>query len=76
VEKEYLETKERHDFLSGQTGDLEKTIESLETVIKELDVVIKERFDKEFKIISEKFEEYFKLLFSGGQTKIIKVMEG
>jgi chromosome segregation protein len=76
VEKEYLETKERHDFLSGQTGDLEKTIESLETVIKELDVVIKERFDKEFKIISEKFEEYFKILFSGGQSKIIKVMEG
>lgn len=76
VEKEYLETKERHDFLLGQTTDLEKTIESLETVIKELDVVIKERFDKEFKIISEKFEEYFKILFNGGQSKIIKVMEG
>lgn len=76
IEKEFIETKERHDFLSGQTGDLEKTIESLEMVIKELDVVIKERFDKEFKIISEKFEEYFKILFSGGQSKIIKVMEG
>jgi len=76
VEKEYLETKERHDFLFGQTADLEKTIESLETVIKELDLVIKEKFDKEFKIISDKFEEYFKILFNGGQSKIIKVMEG
>jgi chromosome segregation protein len=76
VEKEYLETKERHEFLLGQTTDLEKTIESLETVIKELDLVIKEKFDKEFKIISDKFEEYFKILFNGGQSKIIKVMEG
>lgn len=76
IEKEFVETKERHDFLSGQTSDLEKTIESLETVIKELDEVIKERFDKEFKIISEKFVEYFKILFNGGQSKIIKVMEG
>ncbi len=76
VEKEYLEIKERYDFLSGQTNDLENTIESLEKIIKELDLVIKERFDKEFKIISEKFEEYFKILFRGGQAKIIKVMEG
>lgn len=74
TEKEYIETKERFDFLSGQVDDLTKTIESLEKVIKELDMVIKEKFDKEFKTISEKFEEYFKILFNGGKAKIIKVM--
>jgi chromosome segregation protein len=75
VEKEYVETKERFDFLFNQVSDLEKTIDSLEKVIKELDVTIKEIFDKEFKIISAKFEEYFKILFNGGKAKIIKVLE-
>jgi chromosome segregation protein len=74
VEKEYVETKERFDFLSGQTKDLSEAINSLEKIIKELDLVIKERFDKEFKIISQKFEEYFKILFNGGNAKIMKVL--
>lgn len=74
TEKEYLDTKTRFDFLSGQVEDLNNTISSLEKIIKELDVTIKEKFDKEFKIISQKFEEYFKILFNGGQAKIIKVM--
>lgn len=75
IEKEYIETKERFDFLSDQAGDLDKAINSLKEIIKELDATIKERFDKEFKLISAKFEEYFKILFSGGHAKIIKVME-
>lgn len=73
--KEYTETKERFDFLTGQVNDLSEGIKSLEKVIHELDMMIKERFDKEFKIISQKFEEYFKILFSGGIAKIIKVVE-
>jgi chromosome segregation protein len=73
--KEYAETKERFDFLSGQVKDLADGIKSLEKIIQELDLTIKERFDKEFKIISQKFEEYFKILFNGGVAKIIKVVE-
>lgn len=74
IENEYISTKERHDFLSGQVTDLLNTGESLEKVIEELDGQIKERFDKEFRVISQKFEEYFKILFNGGSAKIIKVM--
>ena len=74
TEKEYANTKERYDFLFKQTDDLDKTIKSLEQIIKELDINIKERFDKEFKVISEKFNEYFQILFSGGSAKISKVM--
>lgn len=74
TEKEFSETKERYDFLSGQTEDLDKTVKSLEEVIYELDTTIKERFDKEFKLIAEKFDEYFKILFNGGSAKISKVM--
>lgn len=75
VEKEYTDTKERFDFLSGQVNDLLAAIESLEKVIKELDLVIKERFDKEFKVIALNFEKYFKVLFNGGSAKIVKVMD-
>lgn len=72
-EKEYEETKSRFDFLSAQTDDLEKAISSLEEVIMELDKNIKNKFDAEFKVISEKFSEYFKILFNGGSAKISKL---
>ncbi len=75
IEKEYIDTKARYDFLSEQVSDLEKTISSLEKIIKELDLTIKEKFDKEFKLIQDKFQEYFKILFNGGSAKIIKIME-
>jgi len=74
IEKEYNETKERFDYLENQTHDLNSAVGSLEKIIKELDVIIKERFDKEFKNISAKFEEYFKILFNGGTAKIVKVL--
>jgi chromosome segregation protein len=74
AEKEYRETKERYDFLSGQVADLDQTIKSLEEIIYELDRNIKDRFNAEFKVISEKFNDYFKILFSGGSAKISKLM--
>ncbi|HOZ53192.1 MAG TPA: AAA family ATPase [bacterium] len=76
IEKEYEETKKRFDFLAEQTDDLNKTIKSLEKVIIELDRVIKDRFEHEFKIISEKFNEYFKILFNGGNAKIFALKDG
>jgi chromosome segregation protein len=75
IEEEYNNTKERFDFLSGQVGDFMNTVDSLTKVIKELDLTIKARFDKEFKMIASKFEDYFKILFNGGKAKIIKVMD-
>ncbi len=74
TEKEYEETKTRYDFLSTQTNDLNQAVKSLEEVIYELDMNIKSRFDQEFKVISEKFNDYFKILFNGGSAKISKVM--
>lgn len=74
IAKEYETTKERYDFLFTQTNDLNGAIKSLEKIIYELDLTIKEKFDAEFKIISEKFSEYFKILFNGGSARIVKVM--
>lgn len=75
TETEFNQTKERFDFLSAQTADLNQAIVSLEKIITELDTNIKERFDQEFAIISEKFSEYFKILFNGGEAKIFKLSE-
>ncbi len=75
TEKEFNETKERFNFLSNQTNDLNNAVKSLEKIISELDLNIKDRFDHEFKIISEKFSEYFKILFNGGSAKIFKLNE-
>ncbi len=75
VEKEYEEIKQKYDFLHGQVSDLEEAIGSLEGIIKQLDGEIKNRFDKEFKQICSKFEEYFKILFNGGTAKIVALRE-
>ncbi len=75
IEKEYSETKERFEFLTAQVDDLTKAIAALEKIIKELDQVIKEKFDRQFKIIAKKFDQYFRLLFGGGTAKIIKIKE-
>lgn len=75
TEKEYEETKKRFTFLYEQTEDLNKTIKSLEKVIIELDGVIKDRFEAEFKVISEKFNEYFKILFNGGNAKVFPLRD-
>jgi chromosome segregation protein len=73
VEEEYEKTKEKYDFLTGQAKDLKQGISNLKNIIHDLDKTIKKKFDKEFKVISDKFEEYFKILFKGGSAKIIKV---
>jgi chromosome segregation protein len=75
TEREFNETKERFDFLSNQTNDLNSAVKSLEKIVSELDINIKDRFDHEFNIISEKFSEYFKILFNGGSAKIFKLSE-
>jgi len=73
TQAEYKEIKERHDFLSSQSADLEEAIKKLEQVIEELDKTIREQFDKAFKEINKEFQKYFKMLFNGGTSELIKV---
>ncbi|MEK7116660.1 MAG: AAA family ATPase [Patescibacteria group bacterium] len=74
VTKEYRETLERDEFLSKELEDLKKSAESLEILIKEL----LEKLDVEFKQgiekINEKFQDFFVLMFDGGNAtlKVIK----
>ena len=73
--KEYGETKERHDFLSGQAEDLRKSINSLEKVINDLDEKIQVQFDSAFKEINKEFSHFFKILFGGGKAELILLKE-
>jgi chromosome segregation ATPase len=68
--QEYRETEERFNYLSQQSQDLTKAVADLKSVIEELDVVIKNQFNEAFNKISEKFSEYFRILFNGGRAQM------
>jgi chromosome segregation protein len=73
--EEYNETRERFDFLTNQTEDLDKTIHSLDKVIDDLDETIKKQFTRNFKKINDGFQDYFKVLFGGGKAKLNMLTE-
>ena len=73
VQKEFGETKERHDFLFEQVKDLKESLKSLEQVIHDLDDQIKKQFDRSFGAINSEFQKYFKMLFRGGNATLIKI---
>jgi len=75
VQKEYQETKERYDFLTHQSEDLNKAIADLEKAIGNLEETIKKQFDKSFNQINTHFAQYFKILFNGGNASLSLVKE-
>lgn len=71
VTEEFKMTDERHGFLAHQVDDLVQSIAHLEQVIQELDATIKDQFHKSFTIINREFSKYFKVLFNGGNAKLV-----
>ncbi len=69
--EEYKTTKDRYEFLSSQSTDLEKTLHQLTTALDDLHQHIKKQFTTSFNSINEKFQEYFTELFGGGKAKLI-----
>ncbi|MFH1193605.1 MAG: AAA family ATPase [bacterium] len=68
--KEYKETKERYDFLDGQSNDLRNAIKQLREIIKDMDAQIKIQFDTAFKKINSEFGKFFSALFDGGRASL------
>jgi chromosome segregation protein len=60
----------RLDDLSGQDADLQAAIDATEELIARLEAEITERFDAAFQAIGERFDEYCRLLFSGGSASL------
>ncbi len=68
--QEHTETKERHEWLTAQTTDLDEAIGSLEHIIADLDKKIDTQFSANIKKINEKFSHYFAVLFNGGKAEL------
>jgi chromosome segregation protein len=66
--KEYDETTKRDEFLSKELSDLEESVRStsslIETLRTELDQTFKEGIEK----INQQFQEFFRLMFGGGDA--------
>ncbi len=73
IVEEYEETKERFEFLTTESEDLEKTIIKLRRIIVEMDKKIHDAFIKAYKEIDREFTKYFRILFNGGNAKLKKI---
>lgn len=68
--EEFKTTKERYDFITNQKNDLEETKSKLNNLISNMTSIMKNQFAKQFKIITENFNETFKELFGGGKADL------
>jgi chromosome segregation protein len=75
VIQEYQETKDRFEFLTQESKDLEEAIESLKKIAKEMDQKIEKVFVGAFDQINKEFSKYFKIIFGGGNAKLIKTVK-
>lgn len=70
VIREYTNTKERDEFLARELVDLERSIESLNTIIDELETTINTTFTEGLGLINTALQTFFSQLFSGGDAKL------
>jgi chromosome segregation protein len=71
VSEEFETTNERFQFLEKQSADLKSALEQLEHVIRELDETIRKQFDESFEKINQEFQRSFRVLFQGGNAKLV-----
>ncbi len=71
AEREYLEVKERHAFLTTQLADLESAQAQLREVIAEMDVLMERDFRKTFDLVAGEFRGTFTQLFGGGSARLV-----
>ncbi|MBG0786885.1 MAG: chromosome segregation protein SMC [Anaerolineaceae bacterium] len=71
AQQEYLEVKERHEFMTQQIADLEAASDDLRQVIDELDTLMERDFISTFKAVNVEFSDYFTRLFNGGEAKLV-----
>jgi Chromosome segregation ATPases len=75
AQKEYLEVKERFEFLTAQVDDLRKADSDLRQVIAELDELMKKEFRKTFDAVAAEFRQLFTRMFAGGSARLVMVDE-
>ncbi len=75
VVTEYESTVERDAFLAREVTDIEASIRNLETLIIDLKRVLDEQFTSGVKVINERFGDFFKTMFGGGNAFLSITLE-
>jgi chromosome segregation protein len=68
--EEFVETKERYDFLSNQIADLEKARKDLEALTAEIRQESSDLFLATYNRIRKNFHNMFRRLFGGGRAEL------
>ncbi|HON85615.1 MAG TPA: hypothetical protein PK864_06260, partial [Syntrophorhabdaceae bacterium] len=71
AEKEYVETKERMEFLATQKNDLKDSMDSLKKTIIKIDTISKEIFLETFDTVNNAFKRFTNMLFKGGNGHLL-----
>ncbi len=71
AQAEYLQVKERYEFLTAQVADLEKAEHDIREVIAELDLLMEREFRKTFEAVAQEFRQIFTRLFGGGSARLV-----
>ena len=72
--KEYEEVRGRDEFLLREVEDLNKSIVSLQSIIDELKEKVGIEFKEGVKKINKEFQEFFALMFGGGNATLSVVV--
>ncbi len=73
VIEECAETEKRFSFLTTESADLKKAAQSLRSVVREMDAKIHAAFEVAWKEVHREFDRYFKIIFGGGEAKLLKI---
>ncbi len=68
--EEFIEVKERYDFLNGQLDDLYKAREDLTAITKQIKIESTELFLETYDKIKKNFHVMFRRLFGGGRGEL------
>jgi chromosome segregation protein len=69
--EEFEKLEERYDFIAGEINDLETSLTNLNKTIDKIDNESESAFLETFSKISNKYDEYIKTLFGGGEGKLV-----
>ncbi len=75
IMKEYREVSERDIFLGRELEDLQRSAVSLKQLIVELDEKLTTEFKNGVEKINVQFQEFFSLMFGGGNAELVVVRE-
>ncbi len=71
AQTEYLEVRERHEFLTEQMADLHRAEIDVRQVIEELDEMMVTEFHKTFDAVATEYKSIFPRLFGGGSARLV-----